>query len=898
MKKKILAISLSMALAFTMSAGGEMKTIIEDSREEYLSQGIQHMSISRQTLEGPVEIDVLKIDLDDRYTDLKPVYSEELSERDKLASIADQWSATAAVNGDFFNMGNPSFPFGTLLDGDDIISSPNSKLYNFPTIVKDGNDFDISIIEPYMTLEVDGQVLPVAAVNKLGAFKDEIIVLNSAWGEESLGSTDTRRLVEIVIYRNRVKSINIGEDPVDIPSSGYVIAFNADNSEILDKFDIRDKVSFDVEFGFDIDEIDWAAGGVNHLLKDGLEGEYNNDVLGRHPRTAIGFTEDEETAYLITVDGRSEDSIGMLQSELLQLMLDLGCWNGVNLDGGGSSEMVVDYYGKGDYQIVNAPSDGNERLLVSGLGVFDSHSRSTTVKSLEVFDLEDKLFKGQYLSFDVRAYNRYKVPVVISDSRISIKAKGLDYKKDSNGIQFLESGRAEVTISYGSSECQFQVQVLGDVQELYSQVDSISINEDGQYDLPDFIGVDGNGNTAVIKAQEMDWSLTERIADIDDGILEARSKSGKGILEGEYDNGQVFIPLAVGSVEKLIEDFEDLKGLKLTQYPEDSDGRMISHSKNKEGSDSVKIFYDFTTMKPDDQSIAFVEFGEKGLVLPDQPESLSMWVYGDKSDHWLRCRVTDADGIQYKIDFAEEIDWYGWKEVTAVIPDGISYPLVLDNVYIAEIYNDKADDGYIYLDGLKAHYPLGCYDIEVPEASKVEDVLMNVPEEFELKLHMGVDNTDEYIYEEDTIEAENPDGSMDTQFLTEIISPVEYTMTDEDGNMVYDQEDIVFVKLLTLYESINSYDISQWDRLLELKEYVDKTMIVKTDIDFNSIKSSERSTLKTYLKYLGENNSIFVVSEGTEDHAGISYDNGMRFVRYATHFTLYLTDDKIGFDYK
>ena len=75
-------------------------------------------------------------------------------------------------------------------------------------------------------------------------------------------------------------------------------------------------------------------------------------------------------------------------------------------------------------------------------------------------------------------------------------------------------------------------------------------------------------------------------------------------------------------------------------------------------------------------------------------------------------------------------------------------------------------------------------------------------------------------------------------------------------------------------------------------------MIVKTDIDFNSIKSSERSTLKTYLKYLGENNSIFVVSEGTEDHAGISYDNGMRFVRYATHFTLYLTDDKIGFDYK
>ena len=867
MKKKIFVLALSMMLAFTMNASGEMKTLMEETNEEYLSDGIQHISITRQTSEGPVEIDVLKIDMDNRYTDLKPIYSEEISKRDKLTSIANEWSATGAVNGDFFKMSNPSFTFGTLMDGDDIISSPNSNLYNFPTIVKDGNDFDISIIEPSMTVVVDDEKLPVAAVNKIGAFDGEIIVLNSAWGEESIGSIGTKRLVEIVVYRNKVKSINIGEDPVDIPSSGYVIVFNANNTEILDKFKIRDKVSLDVDFGFDIDDIDWASGGVNYLLKEGQEGDYNNGVLGRHPRTAIGFTEDGKTAYLITVDGRSEDSIGMLQSELIELMLDLGCWNGVNLDGGGSSEMVVDYYGKGDYEIINNPSDGFERLIVSGLGVFDSHPRSSRIKSLEVFDVSDKLFKEQYLSFEVKAYNKYNVPVAVSDSKFDIKVSGLDYRKDRDGIRFLESGTAKVKVSYGSVRCDFNVEVLGDVMEIYSSIDAISLNEDSEYEIPDLVGVDENGYTAAIKASEMDWSVSGRIADIDEGIIETESKSGKTVLEGVFQKGEIYIPLAVGSDENLLEGFEDIDKIVLTQYPEDSNGRIISHSKSREGSKSLKLFYDFTTMKADDQSIAFLEFGDNGLLLSDETESLSMWVYGDKSNHWLRCRVTDANGSTHKIDFEKEIDWYGWKKVSAKLPEDIIYPVVLDNIYIAEINNDKADKGYIYIDGLKAHYPLGFDDIEVPESSIVEDVFMNVSDEYDAKLHMS--KAENLVLEEEN-------------------------KVYEDGN-----EDIAFLELSTLYGSISSYNSLQWDSLLALKEYENKTIVIKTDIDYSDIKSKERQTLDNYFKYLNESNSLFIVSASTgEADAGIRYEDGMKFIRYSEYFTLYMMNGEGNYDYK
>lgn len=888
MKKRIFAITLSLALACTMNAGGEMKTMVEEKKSEYLSEGIEHMSITRQTVDGPVEIDVLKIDLDDRYTDLKPVYSEELSKREKLTSIADEWSASAAVNGDFFNMADPSFTFGTLMDGDDIISSPNSNLYNFPTIVKDGNDLDISIIEAQMSLEVDGEELTVAAVNKIGALNGEIVVLNSAWGEKSLGSTDTRSLAEIVVYRNRVKSINIGEDPVDIPSSGFVIVFNASNTDILDKFNLRDKVYLDVDFGFDMDDIDWASGGVNYLLREGQEGDYNNDVLGRHPRTAMGFTEDEETAYLITVDGRSEDSIGMLQSELLEFMLELGCWNGVNLDGGGSSEMVVDYYGKGDYDIVNKPSDGEERLIVSGLGVFDSHPGSSRVKSLEICDATDKLFKGQYLSFDVKAYNKYKVPIALSDSRLDIKVSGLDYKKDRYGIRFLDSGMAEVEVSYGSVKSTFEVEVLGDVKEIYSAVDSISMNENSEYELPDFIGVDENGDTATIHPSEIDWSLSERIANMDDGIIESRSRSGKAVLEGVFDDGQIYIPLAVGCAERLLEGFENMDNISLVQYPEDSEGRIDNNSKSREGGKSVKLYYDFTTMKPDDQSIAFLEFGENGLTLQDEPESLSMWVYGDKSSHWLRCRVTDAQGVMHKIDFAEEIDWYGWKEVRAELPEGISYPVVLNNIYIAEIYKDRADEGYIHVDGLMANYPLGFEGIELPEASVMEDSLMVIPDDYELKLQMG-------NYTEETPE---PPEDRDGDEATEVTELPECTLTDGDGYTVEKSGNLVMVELSTLYGSIGSWDVVQWDLLLGLKEYEDKTIVIKTDIDYSSIKTTERKTLDSYLKYLNVTNRIFLVSKGSDEDAYIRYEDGMRFIRYGQYFTLFMNDGEASYDYR
>jgi hypothetical protein len=95
---------------------------------------------------------------------------------------------------------------------------------------------------------------------------------------------------------------------------------------------------------------------------DRLEGTQPSFSAVRHPRTGVGFSRDSTRLYLITVDGRQESSSGMSLVEFARLMLKLGVYEGLNLDGGGSTAMVV------NGRLVNHPSDpAGERTVGNAL---------------------------------------------------------------------------------------------------------------------------------------------------------------------------------------------------------------------------------------------------------------------------------------------------------------------------------------------------------------------------------------------------------------------------------------------------------------------------------------------------------------------------------------------------
>lgn len=91
-----------------------------------------------------------------------------------------------------------------------------------------------------------------------------------------------------------------------------------------------------------------AIGGGPVLLQDGKIKITNNEerrfagkaINDKHPRTAMGYTKDNKLILLV-VEGRNPNAGGANLVQLAQIFKDLGCVEALNLDGGGSSCLLV-----------------------------------------------------------------------------------------------------------------------------------------------------------------------------------------------------------------------------------------------------------------------------------------------------------------------------------------------------------------------------------------------------------------------------------------------------------------------------------------------------------------------------------------------------------------------------
>jgi hypothetical protein len=106
---------------------------------------------------------------------------------------------------------------------------------------------------------------------------------------------------------------------------------------------------------------------------DNLTDPYHTD---RHPRTAVGLTQDGKTLLLMLVDGRQPNySEGASMKELSSIAIQYGAYTAINLDGGGSTTLAMENF-SGLPLVLNSPIDnyipGRERPVANHLGVYAS----------------------------------------------------------------------------------------------------------------------------------------------------------------------------------------------------------------------------------------------------------------------------------------------------------------------------------------------------------------------------------------------------------------------------------------------------------------------------------------------------------------------------------------------
>ena len=165
-------------------------------------------------------------------------------------------------------------------------------------------------------------------------------------------------------------------DPTDInglaASRGVVYSPTADDRPTL-------YLSRDNTARFDAPDADIynAISGLPMIVENGqvtnkiMPGEYYD---GLHPRTAIALDRFGQTLMLFVIDGRQPNySEGVQLEELALIGIEYGADSMINLDGGGSSTLVMEYQSGRPY-ILNSPIDaripGRERPVGNQLGVY------------------------------------------------------------------------------------------------------------------------------------------------------------------------------------------------------------------------------------------------------------------------------------------------------------------------------------------------------------------------------------------------------------------------------------------------------------------------------------------------------------------------------------------------
>jgi hypothetical protein len=318
--------------------------------------------------ETPLNIHLFRVDLQNPGIDLEPVLG--LDGHPGLEPVLDMvkrrdtpnYDVLMAVNGDFWIK---SVPRGLTVLAGRITRTP-SRWSSIAFSQDKRPQIGIFKTQIYLT---DGQNnrIPITSINRPRTYNN-IVLFTDAHGDETEDRSNGKSVIldpegkqlpaegRVVV---RVKKIFNTIEPSSIPDGMWVLSSGRSEAKALNplKRGARWTLVCDSEpADFPIHD---AVSGGPRILRNGevsveyeLEGQRAAFVTERHPRTAIGYSQDRKYLILAVVDGRQPGySIGMGLNELAVLMKEFGCAEAINLDGGGSSTMIV------EDKIVNRPSD-------------------------------------------------------------------------------------------------------------------------------------------------------------------------------------------------------------------------------------------------------------------------------------------------------------------------------------------------------------------------------------------------------------------------------------------------------------------------------------------------------------------------------------------------------------
>ena len=337
------------------------------------------------TLEGPFIVNVVTIDPKKAKGHLQVVRGQYLTSRNTVGQLVTQANGLVGINASFFDI-NDNFGVtdgidvdnGQLVgnpDGEDagsgvpngevsgpIINSQTNKLVLNGSYTWSGTVENLKTRQSLNLTEVDKKpFVPSACASMTDQTQctvpGDLVHFDPVWGAE----TPTGNGVEVVFDKQgHVVSVNPTRGIALQPGQTSIQATGSYAAELLNLVNGGGRIKttlrlFDNGTPVHLTRHTQATTASMVQLDNGVNDfPYPNGVdtpTTRNPLTSVATTRNGDI-ILFTVEGRATFSVGMSYPEESAALLDLGAWNAVNLDGGGSTELFT------GGQYVTTSSDG------------------------------------------------------------------------------------------------------------------------------------------------------------------------------------------------------------------------------------------------------------------------------------------------------------------------------------------------------------------------------------------------------------------------------------------------------------------------------------------------------------------------------------------------------------
>lgn len=558
MTMKLLTLALALLSASTVSAS----TTWTLQSKEYQVDTLYHATVGPGTtqtsleLSGPSKLRVFYTvtDLTHPNVEMRVVMAGDKYAACATVSSMAQGKTTsteqyfAGVNADFF--GNNA-PIGSTVVDNEIYNLSNNGWTSWAMV--NGKTPVANIMEFTGTVSSATASHQLSGVNT-SRYENNLIIYTSRksnnTGTNIYGSEVAMKPVQgkLVMFGKTVYTVTSAPSTAGsmaIPAGEVVLSGHGTADAFIKSLKIGDEVTVDISLlnGQEkYSSVSQMAGGQPMIVSDGkvLDTEGALDHLtSLNPRTAIGHDATATKLVMMVVDGRSSTSVGVVSRQLADMMIQVGCTEAMNFDGGGSSALYIKELG-----VRNTPSDGKERAVTNAVFAVSVAPEDNAVAALEFEQKKIALPRYCYYTPRVFAYNKYGVLIDadFKDYTLSCPAELGSVTADGKMLFTNGSGYHALTATANGVSTSVPVEVSAANPHL--RLENVIVDPYNPYTIEVVALVEEKDipvdNTAIT------WSSDDNtVASVDEKGVVSGLKDGETVIRGTVDDIVLELPVKV-----------------------------------------------------------------------------------------------------------------------------------------------------------------------------------------------------------------------------------------------------------------------------------------------------------------------------------------------------------------